>query len=151
MAPLVLRILIEERTSFVSASDLSPHRPHPARFRYLCQLIENVGNAISMASVTDPDPLHHPDPLVSNAMIEDDVYEEPNPRRRFLIFSAMPAWAVSTFVHVIILLVLGLVSIGDPVRVVNVLSASATAEDGPEMEEFAIEQLDPGEVAEMEE
>lgn len=104
-----------------------------------------------MASVTDPNQLHPSDPLIPNAMVEDDVYEEPNSRRRFLIFNAMPAWAVSTFVHVIILLVLGLVSIADPVKIVNVLSASATAEEGPEMEEFAIEQLDPGEVAEMEE
>lgn len=76
---------------------------------------------------------------------------EPGPaRRRFFLFQVAPAWVISTFVHVLVLLLLGLVTLADPARVVNVLSASSTAEDGPEIEEFAIEEVDPGDMAETE-
>ena len=81
---------------------------------------------------------------------EDDV-EDADLRRKFLVFQATPAWLVSTLVHVIILLVLGLVTIADPTQIVNVLSASSSTDDGPEMEEFAIEQIDDSDLSEMEE
>ncbi len=74
-----------------------------------------------------------------------------DPKRHFLLFQATPAWLISTLVHVVILLLLGLVTIADPSRVVNVLSASSSQDDGPEMDEFAIEQVDPGDLPEMEE
>ncbi|MCO8121882.1 hypothetical protein NHH03_09055 [Stieleria sp. TO1_6] len=70
---------------------------------------------------------------------------------RFLFFQAMPAWLVSTLVHVLILLILGLVSIADPIKIVNVLTASSGGEEGPEIEELSIEEFDPGEMQESEE
>ena len=81
-------------------------------------------------------------------MVDDDNYQ---PKRRFSFLKAVPAWLVSTLVHVLILVVLALVTVADPIKIVNVLTASATTEDGPEIEEFTIEEVDPGEVAEMEE
>ena len=77
--------------------------------------------------------------------------EEADLQRKFLIFHATPAWLVSTLVHVIILLILGLVTIADPTQIVNVLSASSTSDDGPEMEEFAIDQIDDSDLSEVEE
>ncbi len=71
--------------------------------------------------------------------------------RRFLVFQAMPAWLVSTLVHALILLILGLVSIADPVQIVNVLTASSATDEGPEIEELSIEDFDPGEIEEAEE
>lgn len=73
------------------------------------------------------------------------------PGRRVGFLKSAPAWLVSTLVHVGILLALGLVSLTDPIKIVNVLSASSTGEEGPEIEEFTIEQVDPGEMQEMEE
>jgi hypothetical protein len=63
----------------------------------------------------------------------------------------IPAWLISTLFHVLILLILGLVTLTDPVRVVNVLTATSNSDEGPEIEEFTIEEVDPGEVEEVEE
>ncbi len=104
-----------------------------------------------MASVSEPTDVTDNVVSATPELLEEEATEELAPSRKFLFFNAMPAWAVSTFVHVIILLVLGLISIADPVKIVNVLSASSNAEDGPEMEEFSIETIDPGDVAEVEE
>jgi hypothetical protein len=71
--------------------------------------------------------------------------------RRFLFFQAVPAWLVSTLVHALILLILGLVSISDPIQIINVLTASSTQDEGPEIEELSIEDFDPGEIVETEE
>ena len=79
--------------------------------------------------------------LEADGEMED---EEADPSQRFLYFHAMPAWLVSTLVHILILLILGLVSIADPVKIVNVLTASSSADEGPEIEEISIEQFDPG-------
>lgn len=81
----------------------------------------------------------------------DDDEDVMDSDRRFLIFQAMPAWGVSTLVHVLILLILGLISFADPVQIVNVLTASSTGDDGPEIEELTIEDFDPGEIVEPEE
>lgn len=78
-------------------------------------------------------------------------YEYEEPVRRFGFLKTAPAWLISTLIHVGILLSLGLVSLADPVKIINVLSATATGEEGPEIEEFTIEQIDPGEMQEMEE
>ena len=79
-------------------------------------------------------------------------FEAPSPRRgRFLLFTAAPAWLISTLVHLLMLLVLGLVTFTDPVRVVNVLTANPTGEEGPEIEEFVIEEVDPGAMQEIDE
>ncbi|MFK8114188.1 MAG: prenyltransferase/squalene oxidase repeat-containing protein [Rubripirellula sp.] len=80
---------------------------------------------------------------------EQCEYEEPSSFYAF--FRAAPAWLVSTLLHVLILLVLGLVTLADPTKIVNVLSATKVTDDGPEMEEFAIEVSDPGELSELEE
>jgi len=70
---------------------------------------------------------------------------------RFAFLKDAPAWLVSTLVHVGILLALGLVTLTDPVKMINVLSATATGEEGPEIEEFTIEEIDPGEMESVEE
>ncbi len=56
---------------------------------------------------------------------------------------------VSTLIHVLILLILGLLTIANPIKIVNVLTASATSEDGPEIEEFAINDSEPQEMEEQ--
>ena len=58
---------------------------------------------------------------------------------------------ISLLVHVVVLLLLGMVSIADPVKIVNVLSASYSQDDGPEIEEFAIEEFDQADELESEE
>ncbi|TWT86958.1 prenyltransferase/squalene oxidase repeat-containing protein [Neorhodopirellula pilleata] len=100
--------------------------------------------ANSPESMTDLDALAATLPALEP---EDDD----EPIRRFGFLKTAPAWLVSTLIHVGILLVLGLISLADPVKIVNVLSATATGEEGPEIEEFTIEQIDPGEMQEMEE
>tara|TARA_R110002049_G_scaffold72490_3_gene187252 strand:+ start:10160 stop:11734 length:1575 start_codon:yes stop_codon:yes gene_type:complete len=72
-------------------------------------------------------------------------------RRRWFSMQGIPAWLISTLLHVVILLLLGAVTFSDPIRIVNVMSAALTAEDGPEVEEFVIEELDPGDAEESEE
>ncbi|WP_372894869.1 hypothetical protein [Stieleria sp.] len=81
----------------------------------------------------------------------EDEEEAVGTNHRFLFFQAMPAWLVSTLVHALILLILGLVSIADPIQIVNVLTASSGGDDGPEIEELSIEEFDPGEIEEAEE
>jgi hypothetical protein len=76
---------------------------------------------------------------------------EANYQRHFILFQAVPSWFVSMLVHMIVLIVLGVMTIADPVKVINVLSASNSGEEGPEIEEFVIEEIDPGEVQESEE
>jgi hypothetical protein len=105
-----------------------------------------------MPSIT---PLDTPAPAATEipAELVDQQYQEQDVdlQRRFLLFQAAPAWLVSMLIHVLVLLILGLVTVADPVKVVNVLTAMATGEEGPEIEEFAIEVTDPGEISEMEE
>ncbi len=72
-------------------------------------------------------------------------------RRHFILFQAVPAWFVSMFVHALVLVLLGIMTIANPVKIINVLTASSNGEDGPEIEEFTIEEVDPGEVVESEE
>ncbi len=72
-------------------------------------------------------------------------------RRHFILFQAVPGWVVSMLVHMLVIVTLGLMTIADPVKIINVLSASSIGEDGPEIEEFTIDEVDPGEVVESEE
>ncbi len=106
-----------------------------------------------MATATDPQLA--PIPIAAIPVDPVDYQERSqeivDPHRRFILFQAVPAWLVSMLVHVLVLLVLGLVTLSDPTRIVNVLTANSSSEEGPEIEEFAIEEIDPGEVAEMEE
>jgi hypothetical protein len=105
-----------------------------------------------MPATTNPKSDLQPTPIPAEPVEQEEEFEEgSNPQRRFLVFQAAPAWLVSTLVHVLIILVLGLVTIADPVQIVNVLTANYTSEDGPEIEEFTIEQVDPGEMSELEE
>ena len=84
---------------------------------------------------------------------EEGEEEEPDADldRKFMFFQAAPAWVVSTLIHALILLILGLITIGNPVQIVNVLSAVTSKDDGPEMEEFTIEQMDEQMEEEVEE
>jgi len=80
-----------------------------------------------------------------------DPHDHDLPRRRWLSLQGVPAWLISTLLHVLILLLLGAISLTDPVRIVNVLSATAPREEGPEIEEFRIEEVDLSEAEELEE
>ena len=82
---------------------------------------------------------------------DDFEPEVANYQRHFVLFQAVPAWAISMLVHVVVLVLLGLLTIADPVKIVNVLSASSSGEEGPEIEEFTIDEIDPGEISETEE
>ncbi|QDT04021.1 hypothetical protein K227x_24070 [Rubripirellula lacrimiformis] len=109
-----------------------------------------------MATDLNPDSIPTAQPIadvpLAGVEYEQAMEEEYElPERRFGFLRAAPAWLVSMMLHVLILLVLGLVTIADPIKIVNVLTASATSEEGPEIEEFTIEDIDPGEVAEMQE
>lgn len=68
----------------------------------------------------------------------------------FLKVPAVPAWLVSTLLHLVMLLALALITFSEPSRVVNVLTANVSTEDGLEIEEFVIDEIDPGELAESE-
>ncbi|MCC9643074.1 hypothetical protein LOC71_12375 [Rhodopirellula sp. JC740] len=94
-----------------------------------------------------------PEDEIVDAVLADEVpaQEEPEPRRRLGFLKTAPAWLISTLFHVGVILILGLVTFAEPMKIVNVLSATATGEEGPEIEEFQIEQIDPGEMVEMEE
>jgi len=88
---------------------------------------------------------------ISLGEIESDEATEVIQRRRFVLFQAVPSWLISMLVHMLVLVVLGVMTIADPIKIVNVLSASNSGEEGPEIEEFTIEEVDPGEIAESEE
>ena len=64
---------------------------------------------------------------------------------RFLLHVAQP-WLLSTLLHTAIIISLAMVSVTDPVRVVNILTANPTAEQLPEIEEFTIEETAPAEL-----
>lgn len=100
------------------------------------------------ATSSKPESVTSPEDAEESA---ENATEDADPQRRFLIFNAAPAWMVSMLVHVLILLVLGLVTIADPIKIVNVLTANNTGDDGPEIEEFTIEEIDPGDISELEE
>ena len=105
-----------------------------------------------MASPTDEIIEIADDPQLESLDPESLVEElEDDGRRRFGFLSTVPAWLVSTLIHVVILLVLGLVTVAEPIEIINVLTASSTAEDGPEIEEFTIDSADASEMSEMEE
>src|SRR5690606_35775709 len=93
------------------------------------------------------------DEIDTETALEDSggLPDEANPQRHFILFQALPAWAISLLVHMLVLLALGLISIANPVQIVNVLSASHTGDEGPEIEEFTISDLDIGEIAPSEE
>lgn len=65
--------------------------------------------------------------------------DDANFQRKFVLFQAVPAWMVSMLVHVLLLLSLALMTIEVPEQVINVLSAAAGTEEGPEIEEYTIE------------
>jgi hypothetical protein len=96
--------------------------------------------------VDDPKPVSQPADEAENA-----ESPEADLRRHFILFQAVPSWLVSMLVHMLVLVLLGLMTIADPVQIVNVLTASSNGEEGPEIEEFTIQEVDPGEVAESEE
>ena len=92
-------------------------------------------------------------PSPAATLATDDAPENPESghRRHFFLFQAVPAWLVSMLVHALVLVLLGIMTIANPVKIINVLTASNTGEDGPEIEEFTIQDIEPGEVVESEE
>ena len=107
---------------------------------------------VSKSASDSPDPTAIP--ILDDESELEGFEEESSSRSGGFLSSGMravPSWMISMLVHVAILLVLGLITFADPVKIVNVLTASSTAEDGPEIEEFLIEEMDPGEMSETEE
>ncbi|MCM2373192.1 prenyltransferase/squalene oxidase repeat-containing protein [Aporhodopirellula aestuarii] len=99
-----------------------------------------------MSTTTEPSPPDLESLPTTLPVPDEDTDDEVLGAGRFGFLKDAPAWLISTLIHVGILLTLGLVSLTDPVRMVNVLSATATGEEGPEIEEFTIEEIDPGEM-----
>lgn len=88
------------------------------------------------AEIVDDDEFIHEEDAESAHEHELEIH------RHFLFFQAMPAWVISTLVHAVILLLLGMITLGNPVEIINVLSAVNVLDEGPEMDEFTIEQID---------
>ena len=102
-----------------------------------------------MATVSDA-PSHRSDAHRAADPRADGASAERGAVCRRLRWQAVPAWLISTLLHVMILLSLGLVTLAEPVEVVHVLSASVEDESAPEIERFTIEPVDPGQSAEPE-
>jgi hypothetical protein len=93
------------------------------------------------------------DSSVETAEFDDDEeeYEElPSTGHRFLLFAAVPSWAISMIVHIVAILVLAFVTFGDDIKkVANVLNV-ASATEVEEVEEFELmDELDPLEVQDI--
>lgn len=80
----------------------------------------------------------------------DEADTAPIPGRRFLLFQAIPAWLISMLLHMLLLLVMALLTVGVPEELVNVLSASNSEENEGEIEEFTLADIEPGEISESE-
>lgn len=118
------------------------------------------------ATPTDPDDSHlgesaialglpafsaSPDvaPVVPVTVQIDAVDEEPKSGVARLL-TLTPAWLVSMLAHVMLLLLLGLVTLADPQKIINVLSSSISSDEGPEIEEFTIDSIELDEPTETE-
>lgn len=82
---------------------------------------------------------------------EDEDQEDADLQRRFLLFHATPAWVVSSLVHALILLILGLITLANPEQLISVLTATNGADDGPEIEEISFEDPEMMETEDTEE
>ena len=69
-------------------------------------------------------------------------FEEDEEYARGGFFSGAPPWMISSLVHGLILLVLALVAL-DPVSVVKNVLTVTPSEEGDDMEEFALDQVEP--------
>jgi hypothetical protein len=83
---------------------------------------------------------------------DDGEAEEEHPAtgRRFLLFAAVPSWAISMIVHIVGIIILALVTFAPTVeKVANILNV-ASADDVEEVEEFEVlEEIEPMEVSEV--
>lgn len=73
---------------------------------------------------------------------EGDPTEEEEFAPRGGFFSGAPPWMISSLVHGLILLVLALVAL-DPIAVVKNVLTVTPSEEGEEMEEFSLDQVEP--------
>jgi hypothetical protein len=94
-----------------------------------------VDNEILEAEVVDPPP--------------NDEAVDSDPARRFLFFSAVPAWLISMLLHMLLLILMALLTVAQPVEVVNILSVQNAGEAEPEMEQFTLEDVEPASLSEM--
>ncbi len=81
---------------------------------------------------------------------EEEGEEYESVGRRFLLFAAVPSWAISMIVHIIAILVLAFVTFAPSVeKAANILNV-ANASEVEEVEEFEmLDQLEPLEVSEI--
>lgn len=82
---------------------------------------------------------------------DEEEYEEiPSSRHRFLLFSAVPSWLISMLVHIALILILAVVTIGSDVEKVAQLLQVANATEVEQIEEFELmDELDPVEVQDI--
>ncbi|MEX0820372.1 MAG: prenyltransferase/squalene oxidase repeat-containing protein [Pirellulaceae bacterium] len=89
--------------------------------------------------------------LAAEADDESEDEDEPiTTSRRFLLFAAVPSWAISMIVHIIAILVLAFVTFAPSAeKVANILNV-ANASEVEEVEEFEmLDELEPLEVSEI--
>ncbi|MEZ6087207.1 MAG: prenyltransferase/squalene oxidase repeat-containing protein [Pirellulaceae bacterium] len=116
------------------------------------KLVRAQGKALQHVQTNSPAPSQTTAPVAAAAAttpvapeqstIDDEAMDdEHQPRRGF--FSSAPPWMVSSLIHGLVLLLLALVTL-DPVEIAkNVLTVTPTEEEGVEMEEFSLEQIEP--------
>ncbi len=88
---------------------------------------------------------------VDPASLFDADRDTPRRRGPLVWLRRTPAWLVSTLFHVAVMLALGLVTLTNPQKVINVLTAAITADEGPEIDEFVIADVQIDEPMEVDE
>jgi len=73
---------------------------------------------------------------------EDEEYEEIGPRRRFLLFAAVPSWVISLLVHLALLLILAYVEFTTGVAKEATLLSVVNPVEGEPVEELLIDPVE---------
>lgn len=105
-----------------------------------------AGNTEATPTATQPTRRDAGQPMLAASLEDDEDYGG-----RGMLWTAAPAWLISTLVHMALIVGLAFVTFAEKIEIINVLTANPSAEEGPEIDEFVIEDIDPGEVAESEE
>ncbi|MDA1053313.1 MAG: terpene cyclase/mutase family protein [Planctomycetota bacterium] len=111
------------------------------------------------STIDDPEQVAHEQALAAGsaealeaeASDEEEAEEEyAAPGRRFLLFAAVPSWAISMIVHIIAIMILAFITFSPAVdKVANILNV-ANASEVEEVEEFEVlDRLEPLEVSEI--
>lgn len=96
-------------------------------------------------------PLDNVEVMEAEELYAAEDQDDANVALSFYLFQAAPAWFVSTVVHVLIIVMLGLVSIAEPIEILNLVTASTSGEEGTEIDEFSLDDSDPADLSDTEE